>query len=148
MNSVVTRWKNGEVPILNGVVQAVGLVHLVHPVDAPRSLPMTLQQGGEAEMGVLSEIGWTRGIPADVRRDAETHAVVIVGECGMGSDGFVAMQATDDPDSLQWLAFFDFSNPFESVSLAGDFIKARNNLGEEWCFDRPSPWEIEIRPAA
>lgn len=109
---------------------------------------MTLRAAEAIELGVLSDVGWTKALPNDVARDVATHSVMIVGECGMGSDGFVALQATDDPDSLQWLAFFDFSNPFESVSFAGDFVEVRNNIGEEWCFDRSSPREIEIRPAA
>ena len=109
---------------------------------------MTLQENEPIEFALLSEVEWTTALPFETVRDAESQSVVIVGECGMGSDGFVAMQASEVPDSLQWLAFFDFSNPFESVRLEKGFIKARNNIGEEWHFARSSPWRIEIHPAS
>lgn len=148
MNPIIDQWIEGKVPILNGVVEVSGRVHLVRPVDPPRSLPMTLQGNEPTEFALLPAIKWTTVIPAVTVHDVESQLVVIVGECGWGSEGFVAVQATEEPDSLVWLAHFDFSNPFESVRLERDFIKARNNIGEEWCFARSSPWRMEIHSAS
>jgi hypothetical protein len=150
MNSIIAQWIDGKVPILNGVAEACGRVHLVRPVDPPRDLPMTLEEekNSPTEFASLSGVKWTTALPFDTLRDAGSRSVVIVGECGMGSDGFVAMQATEARDSLQWIAFFDFSNPFESVGLEKSVIRARNNLGEEWRFDRSSPWRVEIHHAS
>ncbi len=44
MNSIIAQWIQGKAPILNGVVESSGRVHLVCPVDPPRRLPMTLQE--------------------------------------------------------------------------------------------------------
>jgi hypothetical protein len=148
MNSIVAQWIQGKVPILNGVLEANGRVHLIRPVDLPRGLPMALQENESTVLELLPPVEWTTALPFETISDIESQSVVIVGECGMGSDGFVAVQATEAPESLQWLAFFDFANSFESVRLERDFIKARNNIGEEWRFGRLSPWQIEIYPAS
>jgi len=68
---------------------------------------------------------------------------VFVGECGMGADGFVAVEELNTK-KLRWIAFFDFSNPFYSVAIEKNFILVTNNLSEEWQFAVDSPWEIEI----
>jgi hypothetical protein len=144
MNLIIDQWTQGRVPIFNGVIESSGRVHSVHPVDPPRRLPMKLRVSTPGE---LPEVEWTTALPFEKVRDVESQMVAIVGECGMGSDGFVALQATENSESLIWLAFFDFSNPFESVRLEGGVIKARNNIGEEWHFTQSSKWKVEIHSA-
>jgi len=148
MNQITAQWIEGKAPIINGVVEVNGLAHLVRPIDLPRSLPMTLRVNEPTEFALLPAVKWTTVIPAATVQDLESQLIVIVGECGWGSEGFVALQATEEPDSLVWLAHFDFSNPFESVRLEKSFIKARNNIGEEWRFARSFPWTIEIHPSS
>lgn len=78
--------------------------------------------------------------------DKKKDIVVIGGEGGMGSDGFVAV--TDLANQLQWLAFFDFSNPFVSVELLNEEIIGTNNLGEKWRFPLKNPSKIRIETPA
>ena len=148
MNQIIAEWIQGKVPVVNGVIEAGGQVHRVHPVDLPRKLPMTLRGDEPTELALLPRIEWTISLPSEKMRDSESEMIAIVGECGMGSDGFVVIQATERPDSILWVAFFDFSNPFESVRFEGATIKARNNVREEWRFARSAPWRIEIHPAS
>ena len=148
MNQIIAEWLQGKVPVVNGVIEAGGQVHRVCPVDLPRMLPMTLRENGPTEFARLPSVEWTIALPFEKVRDAGSEMIAIVGECGMGSDGFVAIQATERPDSLLWVAFFDFSNPFESVRLEGSLIKALNNRSAEWRFARSAPWRIEIHPAS
>jgi hypothetical protein len=147
MNQIISQWIKGKVPMLNGVVEVSGCVHTIRPIDSPRSLPMRLQENGQTRFETLPEVKWAAVIPAIRVQDAESKLVVVVGECGWGGEGFVALQATKAPESLVWLAHFDFSNPFESVRLEKGLIKAHNNIGEEWRFIRSSPWRIEVHRA-
>lgn len=66
----------------------------------------------------------------------------------MGPDGFLAVQENHRPKSLLWLAFFDFSHPFESVLVDHGVIRAFNNLDEEWRFSKSAPWRVEIRSSS
>ena len=56
----------------------------------------------------------------------------------------VALLGADE--SLQWIAFFDYANPFERIRFDGDFLIARNNLDEEWSFRLANPEMITIVP--
>ena len=70
MNPIIDQWIEGKVPILNGVVEVSGRVHLVRPVDPPRSLPMTLQGNGLTKSALLPAITWSTVIPAITVHDA------------------------------------------------------------------------------
>jgi hypothetical protein len=144
MRALIARWLSSEVPVLNGGVLRSGRAHLIRPIDAPRILPLRLPSAGNADFGSLGELMWTHAGPYEPVMDASTGLVSIVGEGGMGADGFVAVQSGMAPDTLLWLAFFDFSNPFESVRFEDGFLKARNNLDEEWHFDLAEPWNITV----
>jgi hypothetical protein len=148
MNTLIAQWAEGKVPILNGVIEASGRVHLVRAIDPPRSLPLALPLEQEVDFALLPEAAWTSALPFEKVIDPAAKIIAVVGECGMGSDGFVAVQAADQPQSLLWLAFFDFSNPFESVRFDGGLLKATNNLNEEWSFALSAPWQVEIRRAS
>ena len=105
---------------------------------------MTLHQDEPVEFSMLPFVEWTTALPSETVIDAGSGLVAVVGECGMGSEGFVAVQATKQPESLIWLATFDFSNPFESARLESGVLNVRNNMGEEWRMEVHSPTKIEI----
>ena len=71
---------------------------------------------------------------------------IVVGEGSHGSDGVVALLDADS--NFHWLAFFDFSNPFEHAEIADGCVRAINNLGETWIFPVDAPWRIVIEPSA
>lgn len=145
MSIIVEKWMDAELPLVSGVYERSGRSHLVRPVDPPRLLPLTLEVVEEGGVLQPRTSRWTQAIPMAQARDSLVGDFVIVGECGHGSDGFVAVQKNEEPESLIWLAFFDFSNPFESMQIEPDVIRVFNNLQEEWCFDRSLPWRILVR---
>ncbi len=145
MNKLILKWSEGEVPVMNGIMVSRGRLHLVRAIDPPRCLPMSLQLVKELDLATLFESDWTIAIPSARACDPISGMIAVGGECGMGSDGFVAVQSSDKPESLLWLAFFDFSNPFDSVRFEEGFLKVTNNLLEEWSFSLTNPWQVKIR---
>lgn len=64
------------------------------------------------------------------------------GEGSSGGDGFVALL---DGEQLRWIAFFDCSNPFDSVCLERERVVAKSSHGVCWIFplDNPEAFAIE-----
>jgi hypothetical protein len=68
---------------------------------------------------------------------------VIGGEASHGSEGFVAVtQMTTD--RLVWLAYFNCSNPFETVSLVDGIVIAVSNLGHVWRLPLSQPETLAV----
>lgn len=147
MNELVVGWLSYQVPVANGVVRPDGRVHRIRPRDSRCGLPQPLSSEGECDLRSLADLVWTSASPYPPVTDAQTGLVCVVGEGGMGADGFVALQSGADRETLLWLAFFDFSNPFESVRFEAGMLKARNNMDEEWHFDIAEPWKIVVHAA-
>jgi hypothetical protein len=60
------------------------------------------------------------------------------GEGSLGGDGFVsACRASDS--HLNWIAFFDNSNPFEHIEIDGSDALAVNNCQQIWRFPLMRP---------
>ncbi|MEI6433127.1 MAG: hypothetical protein WCP07_13160 [bacterium] len=49
------------------------------------------------------------------------------GSGGFGGEGFVGVEDADG--QLQWLAFFNDSNPFVRLSMEGNILEAVSNTG-------------------
>jgi hypothetical protein len=136
-------WLKGECPILNGVMFPDGSTECIEPRDQPRPTgTITLVARGRTSLDKHAPLESTGLIPSCRAEDKGKDVVVIGGEGGMGSDGFVAV--TDLSNQLRWIAFFDFSNPFVSVELLADEIVGKNNLGEVWRFPLKNPSKITV----
>lgn len=132
MKNLTEEWQNEMIPIVNGIVFPVGHFWPVQPIDSPRVHPIELQIEKGSEAAISEATQWT-GIMASAETINESGQLkAIVGECGQGGDGFVALLDHVNSDQLKWIAFFDFSNPFCSVVFEGEEIVALNNLDELW----------------
>jgi hypothetical protein len=136
-------WLSEESPIVNGIMFADGSIQSIEPCDLPRS-PGTIQlvAGEQANLCLFAHLEPTGLIPLCRVEDKRKGIVVIGGEGGMGSDGFVAF--TNSQNQILWMAFFEFSNPFVSVELRDEEIVAVNNLNEKWYFQVENPSMIRI----
>ncbi len=141
---LIAQWSSSWAPVVNGVVQRDGRVHRIRAHDAPRGLPLQLAAAGACDLGAIPELIWTYVSPFAYVTDLQTGLVAIVGDGAMGADGFVAVQSGADPETLLWVACFDFSNPFESARFDAGLLKVRNNLDEEWHFDLDEPWNVAV----
>ncbi|HEX5718822.1 MAG TPA: hypothetical protein VF179_21855 [Thermoanaerobaculia bacterium] len=78
--------------------------------------------------------------------DSTGNIRVCGGEGGMGADGFVAV-AEASQNRLQWIAFFENSNPFVEVGLEGNQITAKTSLPYVWRFPLDSPADVWVEPS-
>lgn len=146
MNTLFENWNEGMVPIVNGIVFPDGVVWPVQPADQPRPLPLSLIIMKEAETRLKEQTAWTGALPSVEATESNIGRKAIAGECGGGSDGFVALFESNS-EELIWVAFFDFSNPFEALSFDGDWVVARNNLGEIWRIPMAGSGAIDVLSA-
>jgi hypothetical protein len=81
---------------------------------------------------------------ADVEGPAGTR--ISAGATNEGSEGFVAV-SSDRDSTLLWLAFFDFSNPFERGTLRvidGERFSVRTNCDARWTFSLADPTNVRV----
>jgi hypothetical protein len=125
MKNIIEEWKNEMIPIVNGIVLPGGQFWPVQPMDLPRVLPIEIEIKKKSEAAISDATQWT-GIIATAETVNESGQLkAIVGECGQGGDGFVALLDHENSDQLKWIAFFNFSNPFCSVSFDGEEIVSK-----------------------
>lgn len=143
MKTLSTNWNAGQWPTLNGLTFADGRHYAIRPVDAPREpLPMRLSYASPTQIENLEKLPSTFLMQACEASDNVSGLKVIAGECSAGEEGFVAV--LESTGVLRWVAFFDFSNPFERVRFDGTDLVAENNLGEAWRLPLATPWEITV----
>lgn len=143
MKSLNTTWSAGQWPTLNGLTFADGRYFAIRPIDAPREpLPMRLSYTGPRQIESFQEAPLTSLVRNCETSDDAAGLTAAAGECSAGEDGFVA--CLESTGVLRWVAFFDFSNPFERVQFDGANLVAENNLGEAWRFPLATPWEVTV----
>ena len=143
-NSLTDHWKSQRAPIVNGIIFPNGTVHPVLSAGAPRHLPLHLRIEGEEQVTLDGRTQWTGITPSVEVADAGLGLTAITGECGMGCDGCIVL--LENPNHrIRWLAFFDFSNPFESLAFEAGHVVARNNLNEIWKLPIDGKGAIEVR---
>ncbi|MEH6420862.1 hypothetical protein [Pseudomonas sp. CGJS7] len=144
MSVLVKYWQEERIPILNGIIFPDGAVWPVHPVDAPRDSPLRLRIREDEQATLGDDTEWTSCSPLMEAANIDLGLKAVVGECGMGGDGYVAL-LENLGNRIRWIAFFDFSNPFEHVSLEVNQVVAKNNLGESWIIPIEAKGVIEVR---
>lgn len=139
-------WESRSCPILNGIVfpdDTAFLLNVVPPTGADDRY--VIVAAARRPLASVGPVAWTQVAELARATDPVRDTTAIVGEAGMGADGFVAaMQGTSG--QLKWLAFFDCSNPFHVVSVRQDAVVARTNLDVEWTFPLEHPECVIARP--
>lgn len=142
MSKVLDHWRTGRVAIVNGIALPDDSVRTVPACGWSRATPVRLDICGNA-VPVPDDAEWTDASALARAVSPCGRYLAVAGECGMGGDGFVAL--IDGRTALpEWIAFFDFSNPFEAVEIGDTHVLACNNLGETWSIPRSAVGAIEI----
>jgi len=140
MQSITQLWQKNTTYTANGILLSDEFYSVVperQRSDAEFNLTGVLQDSQYLKDRKLASI-----FPlCEVTKSGYT---AIGGEGSMGSDGFVALLRSSD-QAPKWIAFFDFSNPFEAIEIQGDQILATSSLGEQWAIPINQPWVIKIR---
>lgn len=138
-SSVLHGWSEGRCPILNGVFYPDDTVVPLDVEEHEDGSPPDVRARDAVSLNeVAGPVEWTSlGVLAEASVPG-LDARVAVGQGGMGGDGFVALLVGAE-GKLEWLAFFDCSNPFEEVRVEGRDVLAVSNLGVEWRFPVTHP---------
>lgn len=148
-DSLRRKWMDEECPIVNGVTLGTGDVYLLSlsRIRNQDQFAATVRPAGVTNLASLDKekgLEWTYLTRLCEVRSLEKGVRVSGGEGGQGADGFVAVSSIED-DRLVWVAFFDNSNPFVEVELAGSRIHAVTTLDDRWSFDLAQPGEVSVQ---
>jgi hypothetical protein len=73
----------------------------------------------------------------------DANLCVYGGEGSWGSEGFVAVSKLTTGE-LVWLAYFEYSNPFDEVELVGDNVLGVSTYDHVWKFPLSSPDSLSV----
>lgn len=143
MKSMQELWTVGKCPLVNGIVHATGMITLIEldPLKQnhrPKGHLVTGKTVSLSDLELAGSLECTFYTEMCELVDSSLGLHMVAGGAGMGGDGFVALLSSPT-EILQWIAFFDFANPFVKVDLANRFVNAVNNLGEKWSFPIDAP---------
>ncbi|MFE8646716.1 hypothetical protein ACFX58_16685 [Sphingomonas sp. NCPPB 2930] len=129
-------WKNEKLPIINGVLFPDGTL-----------INFSIEEGFERKIKCdgKSFIDLNNLLLASVDVFFQLDLPfghLTCGEGSMGGDGFVCMEKGQ---AIEWVAFFENSNPFHKLSKENDFFIAENNLSELWKFSINGPSSVNIK---
>ena len=142
-------WENDLCPIINGIIYANGTIKILNPKTNMKNeyeyLPDFCGVMTIYEMSQKSEIQYTNIMK---RQPIEVNAFNLLIYCGEGSwggEGFVAVcERLGSSEKLNWIAYFDYSNPMERIEYQNNKIIAYSILGRKWVFDIENPEKVEV----
>ncbi|MCP4600753.1 MAG: hypothetical protein GY847_09510 [Proteobacteria bacterium] len=143
------QWASMKCPIINGILFANGDIEWINVGLLPQSGGMAriqLSPGRPTDVKTLTDEGvldWTEVAPLCEAIDEKRNIRVFAGEGGLGADGFVAVLKASD-SQLEWVAFFENSNPFVEVELRETEVLAKTNLSNTWRFPLDSPAQVTV----
>lgn len=136
------KWREGLAPVVNGILYADGKIFQIDRTCAQKKILKPTETKLEALMA-QSEVLWACY--------DELHSIdisfagirIACGEGSWGEDGYIAAIETKK-NLLQWVGFFDYTNPFIGLKLQNNSVVATNNLGVMWRFQPEYPELITI----
>jgi hypothetical protein len=151
---IEARWQARQAPHTDGVVFPSGrMVTFDYCVQSDeRVFDFGIHDKGEDTLSAFiarqgDDDAWTPLLTIGVHECPEYGVRVEFGEGSFGCYGFVA--CTDIvTNRLQWLAFFQASNPFVQARCRGDAIEATTNLGHMWTFPMRWPECLAVKDAS
>ena len=142
---IYKEWKNGRLPIINGIVYEDGSIEWIN-IDYDSNYRRIINRGSNLSINDLiskSELHFS-AISTCYQTENKTKGVTLY--CGggsYGSEGYVVLESNVE-SKLIWIAFFEESNPFEKIEFINDKIIVYNNLREKWSFDLKNPTNLSI----
>lgn len=138
-------WEEGRCPIISGIIYSDGTVKILNPKEEEQYnyVPEYSRSTTMDEISKVEEIEYTHIYKYKSIEIAESKLKVYFGEGAWGSEGFVAICDSIE-DKLQWIAYFDYSNPMIKVEYTNGIISAYSNLGHKWIFDLKCPENVKV----
>jgi hypothetical protein len=141
---VLQGWRDDRCPAVDGIVFADGRIVLldvgldsIPNREFPEKLyAFRLRKNRVVDINTLQrdgELKWSHISKQFGSVDTARNLCGWCGETSWGSEGFVAL-ATADTDQPIWIAIFDGSNPFKSVTLTTATVEAVSTYENVWSF--------------
>jgi hypothetical protein len=142
------QWKNGCCPLINGIALNNGDVYWINIDLTYTDLKPTYNLSEPKQTSLNELVGegfdeWVSCCPLTNKVIAEKHICVFAGEGGMGADGFVGVEDLDT-GNIQWVAFFDCSNPFVEVEIKENILTVTSSYGNHWKFPLDAPQRVQV----
>ena len=140
------KWRQEEVPIMDGVLYSDGRIVLFsyESVEHRGERGLHVVINGEttlADFLARDPDMWTSIIEMDSVTWDGGGLRILSGGCGFGSDGFVAAIRLPD-EQLLWVAVSQRSNPFRALDRGDGYVLATTELGQVWRFSLPYPESV------
>lgn len=141
------QWVKKHCPIVDGVVFRDGRVKLlsVNWTRGPTNrMELSVKPAEWTTLDALDrnqQLQWTGVI--ELCRTEHDNMLLIGGEGGLGSDGFVAAVSLPEAKVI-WIVFCNESNPFDVVTVLNDVVRARSTLGTWWCIPLKFPDQLRL----
>lgn len=141
-------WANEQCPIVNGIIFGNGVIKRFELIRDGSWNPEKTVLDLKAQISIIEIL---RNEPNNIthihqlceKTVLERNIRLVVGEAGWGGDGFVAVE-TLKTKKLEFMLFFDNSNPFTEVDFVDSEIVAISNLGEKWIIPIKEPEKITV----
>ena len=145
---LVTKWRQGLCPIVNGIVYPSGEVRWINILERSSSgrvsFDLSLASATSlTELRAEGSLGWTQFTTLQEICDQDSGIRAYSGEAGMGGDGFVTVCSLASGDLL-WLAFFECSNPFTRLEVENGQLFAETSHGNRWVFPVTAPENVSV----
>lgn len=142
-------WANEKCPIVNGIIFGNGLIKKLELIRDELYKPVEIRLNNE-----ITILNFLQNKPSNLtgltsitqlceKFISEKNIRLVAGEAGWGGDGFVAVENLDS-NQLQFLLFFDNSNPFVEIDFLDSNILALSNLGERWIIPIEEPEKMTV----
>lgn len=138
-------WDKDLCPIINGIIFANSVVKMLEPKHADEFtyIPQFSGTTSIEEINSVDDLKLTTICKMKSLEVEEANLRIYCGEGSWGSEGFVAVCDIAD-DKLQWIAYFDYSNPMVKVEYLNGKIVSYSNLGHKWEFNISTPENVLV----
>jgi hypothetical protein len=129
MNQVLALWAERLVVAHQGVYYRNGSARALVVTDSVTGGGVSFGEPIDVDAVLAADAEYTTSVDAVLVEAVlpGSGRVLQGGECDHGSEGYFALL---DPDrSLQWVAFFENSNPFVAITLDGSVATVRSSNG-------------------
>jgi hypothetical protein len=146
-NDINYYWQNNLCPIINGIIFKDGTIKTMNPKEVSQCNYIPEYSGTKNinSKSEIEEISFTSIYKRKPVKIPELNLLVYCGEGSWGGEGFVAVcEEHEDNEVLNWIAYFDYSNPMERVEYKDKKIFAYSNLRHKWIYDAFCPENVTV----
>lgn len=143
-SQVFDMWLKEEIPITNGIIYPDGRVELLDvEIFAGKKVVRHNVSTTLQELYGSNDIDCSSIIINCQISSSNGKYEIYGGEGSFGGDGFVAV-TSEGGQKLEWIAFFEDSNPFVELQTDEEFVYGVTSLNDKWALNIMNPIDVKI----